>query len=183
MHAAEICPESDLERRIVTDPVWREGVRYGKPRPGHPEGSVLAHIHEVLENVDRYYGDFPTREELRLIALLHDCQKSAVDRSRPKIGDNHHARLARKFAEQHIDAPHVLNVIEHHDDAYIAWRQAEESGDWERATDQAVSLLEKLGSDLPLFIAFYKCDNRTGDKSQASYDWFCTLMETRWKPE
>ena len=37
----------------MDDPDWQRGVRWGRPRRGHPEGTVLAHIHEVLDNVDR----------------------------------------------------------------------------------------------------------------------------------
>lgn len=28
-----------------------EGLHYGKPRPGHPEGQVINHVKEVLENI------------------------------------------------------------------------------------------------------------------------------------
>ena len=36
--------ETALERRIAAEPEWREGVEWGQPRPGHPEGAVKHHV-------------------------------------------------------------------------------------------------------------------------------------------
>ena len=109
--------ESDLEARIVADPAWQEGARWGEPRPGHPEGSVASHIAEVVTNVDRHAIDQDDRARLRLVALVHDTFKYQVDQSKPKSGDNHHAMLARRFAEGYVEDPELLDVIELHDEA------------------------------------------------------------------
>ena len=45
------------------EPDWREGAAWGDPRPGHPEGSVQAHIEDVLANVDRVAVDEPTEND------------------------------------------------------------------------------------------------------------------------
>jgi hypothetical protein len=161
--------ETPLEQRIVQDPDWQEGAAWGRARPGHPEGRVAEHIREVLANVDGLGTD---RRRLRLIALIHDTFKHQVDRSRPRTGDNDHARIARRFAERYVDEPGVLAVVEHHDDAYRAWRRARRTGDWERAERDARALIERLGEDLALFRAFYACDNATGDKAAEPREWF-----------
>ncbi|MBW3593242.1 MAG: hypothetical protein KY396_06080 [Actinobacteria bacterium] len=98
-----VVPETELEARIVADPEWQEGAAWGTPRPGHPEGSVAAHVREVLANVDRVALDARDRERLRLVALVHDAFKHSVDRSTPRTGANHHATIARRFAERYID--------------------------------------------------------------------------------
>lgn len=172
-----IAPESELERRIVADPEWREGVRWGRPRPGHPEGSVLAHVREVLENVDRWARSPAERARLRLIALVHDAFKYRVDRSLPRTGANHHGALARTFAERHIDDPGVLEVIEHHDAAYGAWSFGRRSGRWDEAEERARALIARLGEHLDLYLAFYRCDKHTGDKTDADLEWFEALCE------
>ena len=51
---AGFAPESELERRLIADPQLREGLAWGKPRSGHPEGSVGAHVADLLETVDRW---------------------------------------------------------------------------------------------------------------------------------
>jgi len=91
-----IKPETELEKLIVSDPEFIEGANWGKPRPGHPEGTVLLHIVEVLKNVDKllenvHYDDaVPIRKNLRLIAICHDTFKYKVDGTKSKEGENHH---------------------------------------------------------------------------------------------
>ena len=88
-------PENGIEEAIVAHQDFIEGCNYGKPRSGHPEGKVVYHIVEVLENIDEFFGDDPDRSDLRLIALVHDTFKHKVDRNKPKVGENHHGTIAR----------------------------------------------------------------------------------------
>jgi len=167
-------PETELEKRIVADPDFVVGAGYGKPRPGHPEGQVVYHIREVLDNVDKFSTE-EFRKDLRLIALIHDTFKNKVDNTKPKSGMNHHAMIARKFAEKFIQIPeYVLDIIELHDEAYNAWQQGGRKGDWYRAEKRAQDLLGKLQTDhrIDLYMKFYKCDNLTGDKEQENFQWF-----------
>src|SRR5262245_41915401 len=107
-----VSPETDVERRILADPDWIDGAAWGDPRPGHPEGSVTAHIEEVLANVDRVALDDADRERLRFVALIHDTFKHRVDRDRPREGENHHAVIARRFGERYSADRELLEVIE-----------------------------------------------------------------------
>ena len=75
-----IKPKNTLEEKIIRDQEFIDGVNWGKPRKGHPEGTVLAHIQEVLANVDKY-GNGMTEDPLRIITLIHDTFKYKVDRS------------------------------------------------------------------------------------------------------
>src|SRR6266516_4609282 len=127
---AVVRPETPLERAICADPAWRTGAEWGEPRPGHPEGTVIAHVAHVLANVDRVALDPADRDRLRLVAIVHDAFKGEVDRSLQKTGENHHARRARRFAERFVSDTELLDVIELHDDAYLAWRHGRRSGDW-----------------------------------------------------
>ena len=82
---------TDLEHRIAADRRWQEGMEWGRPRRGHPEGTIKAHIGAVLHNVEKFYGESPMRADLRVIALVHDSFKAEVDESKPRTGENHHA--------------------------------------------------------------------------------------------
>ena len=42
-----IRPESLLEQSILMNSQWQEGAFWGEPRPGHPEGKVIYHIHPI----------------------------------------------------------------------------------------------------------------------------------------
>jgi hypothetical protein len=149
------------------------------PRSGHPEGTIALHVRDVLANVDRIAAaPDPDRLRLRLIAIVHDSFKGDVDRSRPKTGENHHAMRARRFAERYIDDAAVLDVVELHDDAYIAWRHGVRSGDWEGATARATKLIQRLGPNLELFMRFYQADNEVAGKTRDHRHWFAGLATT-----
>src|SRR6266700_5235887 len=110
--------ETELEKRIAADPAWQEGVLWGIPRTGHLEGAIKYHIADVLANLDRQCLNDEERHFLRLVVLVHDTFKYQVDETRPRIGKNHHAYIARKFAERYVDDPVLLDIIELHDEAY-----------------------------------------------------------------
>lgn len=143
---------------------------WGKPRPGHPEGAVGRHTIDVLDNVERFAADPLEREELRLIALLHDACKSQV-----LPGGPHHGKLARLLAEGYLDDERLLSVIERHDDAFRIYRSLHRP---RRDRGLTRHLLNDLLAELRLqrierlYLTFFRCDSLTGDKSQAPYDWF-----------
>ena len=149
----------------------------GKPRPGHPEGKIIFHIRDVLNNIDA----IPSKEKdnLRLIALIHDTFKYKVDNTKAKFGDNHHGYFARKFSEKYIDDVRVLNIIQHHDEAYNAWQTGKRKGNWFKADSRLKDLLEILIKDdsIELYKDFYSCDNSTGDKIQDNFGWFVNRIK------
>lgn len=171
-------PENGIETAIVSDVDFIEGASYGKPRSGHPEGAVIYHVKEVLENIDKFYGDDDDREDLRFIALVHDTFKHKVNHKKPKVGDNHHGTIARIFAQKFRHDHKLLTIIEKHDEAYNSWQKGGRRGDWYGAEKRAKVLIDDLlmTGGLGLYIKFYKCDNLTGDKEQDNYDWFVGLM-------
>lgn len=183
-------PETDLERAIVSHPDFIEGAMWGKPRNGHPEGAVIYHIGEVLTNIDdlvsrplgqsrkgRVEGDHPMhREKLRLIAIIHDTFKNKVDPTKPKQGENHHAMIARRFAEKFIDDPVTLDIIELHDEAYNAWCKGHRDGKWDKAKARGTDLIHRLGLSLDVYYFFFECDSYTGDKTDDSINWFNKLI-------
>ena len=83
-----IKPENGIEEAIIANPDFVTGVEYGKPRSGHPEGKVLYHIKEVLENIDKWYGD--DEEEEGWVEIL---QATATTRVPEKqfLGDLAHS--------------------------------------------------------------------------------------------
>jgi hypothetical protein len=172
-------PETELERQIVADPDWQEGAGWGDPRPSHPEGSVNAHVAEVLANVEGVAVDPIDRERLRLVALIHDTFKHRVERSQPTVGENHHAMMARRFAQRYIDDPEVLDVIELHDEAFNAWVKGDRGGKWDAAEARAQRLLQRLEGSANFYLRFYRADNQTGSKSQEPLQWFERIMSER----
>ncbi len=168
---ALIRPETELEARIIRDELWRKGAFWGKPRYGHPEGKVILHIREVLDNVDRCTTDPEMRRRLRLVTIVHDTFKYLEDRSFPRKLSKHHAVIAYKFARGYLDHVPTLNTILMHDNAYYAWQSMVYN-----RQDIADRLMDKvykrMGNDMQLYYLFFKCDTLTGDKTLLPLEWF-----------
>src|SRR3954447_21124592 len=85
-------PENDLERAVTEDPELLAGLAWGKPRAGHPEGTVGTHVADLLAALDggaedaeeNGADDAETRSLLRFVALVHDSFKYRVNEWLPK---------------------------------------------------------------------------------------------------
>lgn len=172
-------PETDLEKQIAADPEWQQGAAWGKPRPGHSEGQVMHHIADVLVNIERQATTPEDRQKLRLIALVHDTFKYRVDETKPKVGGNHHAMIARQFAARYLSDAALLDIIELHDEAYNSWSMGQRKGDWSKAEERARKLVNRLGASLPLYMRFYRADNQTDGKDQTPLEWFEQFLESQ----
>ncbi len=162
-------PETPLEKTLLSVPAFRQGLLWGEPRFGHPEGKVALHVKEVLDNISKIPNLSPKdRSNLRLIALAHDAFKYKEDRSRPRDWSKHHGLLARRFLEVYTSEPVVLDVVETHDDAYYYWLSLNRGA----APRSFEALMDKVGYCLQTYYLFFKCDTQTGDKTQAPLRWF-----------
>ncbi|MCS6928777.1 MAG: hypothetical protein NZM43_04685 [Saprospiraceae bacterium] len=178
LSVTELCillrPETDLERHLLTVPEFQRGLSWGEPRFGHPEGKIVLHVQEILENIECIDGlSKHMRQQLRLIAMAHDTFKYAESRTSPRDWSKHHGLLARRFLEQFTDDTAVLDVVETHDDAYYAWI-AHKNESFRRENPQKTlnHLIARIGYCRQLYYLFFKCDTQTGDKLQAPVRWF-----------
>jgi hypothetical protein len=162
-------PETDLERTISEEPELLAGLAWGKPREGHPEGTVGAHVRDLLETIDEKGYPEEMRTLLRFVALLHDGFKYRVHEWLPKNGRNHHAARARRFAERFTDDDRLLATIEHHDRPYALWRKMRRRGELdERAFEEMLGRVP----DMELFLRFIELDGSTEGKKPEPIDWF-----------
>lgn len=162
-------PENELERRVTEDPELLEGLAWGRPRKAHPEGSIGAHVADLLERLDERQFDPEERARLRFITLVHDSFKNKVQEWRPRTGENHHAMRARRFAERYTDDEVLLTTIELHDRPYGIWRKMRRTGwlDRRRLRD----LMERI-DDRDLFLHFVELDGSTEGKKPEPVHWF-----------
>jgi hypothetical protein len=135
---------------------------------------VKYHITDVLSNINGTKD--PRTQKLRVIALTHDTFKYQVNRDLPRVGANHHGFLARKFTERYTQDQDILEILELHDEAYNAWFSGSKTGNWQKAEQRARKLLTRLDQRTGLYLVFFRCDNKTGDKSPVSYEWFRGLV-------
>jgi hypothetical protein len=165
---AGFSPETELERELAEDPILQEGLRWGEPRRGHPEGAVGAHVADLLETIERWGETGKRREELRFLAIVHDALKFKVQNWRPRVGANHHAMRARRFAEAYTDDERLLATIEQHDRPYSLWRKARRRG---RQDDHALDAMIDRIPDMDLFLRFVELDGSTEGKNHEPIRW------------
>lgn len=172
-------PETELERLFFKDARFLAGLEWGKPRFGHPEGKVLYHIREVLNNVDKVVAQLPAknrkkiRQQLRIITFVHDTFKNKEQEILLATKNRkHHALIAREFLAEYIDDTVLLDIIELHDDAFYVWRDLYVYGREERSKARLARLYRRIGANIQLYYLFFKCDTETGDKVQAPMQWF-----------
>lgn len=168
--------ENELESRVTRDPDLLEGLAWGEPRAGHPEGRVAAHVEHLLDMLATWDEPPERRAKLRFIALVHDAFKGEVMERLPKIGRNHHADRARRFAERYTDDQSILCVIQHHDRPYALWRKMKKKGSLDERG------LAKMLADIPdvdLFVRFVELDGSTEGKTREPIHWLRRELESR----
>jgi hypothetical protein len=161
---------------VLEDPVLQEGLAWGKPRRGHPEGTVGAHVADLLETIERWAETGKRREELRFLALVHDSLKYKVRDWLPHTGENHHAARARRFAEAYTDDERLLATIEQHDRPYSLWRKARRKG---RTDDHAITEMIERIPDVDLFLRFVELDGSTEGKNHEPIRWLKSELAQR----
>jgi hypothetical protein len=172
----EFTAETELERALIADPALQEGLSWGKPRRGHPEGTVGAHVADLLATIDRWGETGKRREELRFVALVHDSLKYQVQNWRPKTGENHHAVRARRFAERYVNDESLLATIEQHDRPYNLWRKARKRG---RTDEHAFDEMIERIPDIDLFVRFVELDGSTEGKTPEPIRWLKGELDRR----
>ena len=173
MDASELIPgfeaETELERRVAAEPELLEGLAWGEPRAGHPEGAVGTHVSHLLETLDQSGETGERRELLRFMALVHDAFKYQVRERLPRVGENHHAMRARRFAERFTDDERILAAIEFHDRPYALWRKLKRRG---KRDERGMRRMLKRIPDPELFLRVIELDGSTEGKRPEPIEWF-----------
>jgi hypothetical protein len=169
-------PETELERALARDPVMLEGWAWGTPRRGHPEGSVGRHVADLLEMIEDWGETGEQRADLRFVSLVHDSLKFAVSPWMLRVGENHHAMRARRFAEAHTSDERLLVTIELHDRPYHLWRT---KSIFKRSERKGLDVLNRRVQDLDLFVRFIELDGSTEGKNPEPIQWFREQMIAR----
>ena len=169
-------PESELERRLWGEPLLQEGWEWGRPRSGHPEGAVGAHVADLLRTIDEWGEKGERRAELRFLSLVHDSLKFQVEDWLPKSGENDHAMRARRLAERYTDDERLLGILQEHDRPYRLWRRLRRTG---RLDEEAFSKMLERVRDPALFLRFVELDGSTEGKDPEPVEWFRDELRRR----
>jgi hypothetical protein len=155
---------------VVCDPRYQSSLDWGKPRRGHPEGTVRAHIEALERNLERLRPRLGETDywKLKLLAHVHDTFKSQAKRSVAITDADSHASLARSFLAEYCGDAGLLAIAQYHDEPYALWRQ-KMKGSFD--PERFAALLRNI-TDWNLFLAFLIVDGCTAGKSRDPLLWF-----------
>ncbi|HTU91604.1 MAG TPA: hypothetical protein VMF69_16090 [Gemmataceae bacterium] len=71
---------------VVADPRYQTNLDWGEARPGHPEGSVRAHIAEIERNLEALKPRLsePDYWKLKVLPHTHDSFKRDAEQIKPE---------------------------------------------------------------------------------------------------
>jgi hypothetical protein len=155
---------------VTRDPRYLANLDWGNARPGHPEGTVRAHIAEIERNLEALRPRLTEEEfwKLRLLVHCHDSFKAEASRGVPITDPNSHASLARAFLATYCDDADLLAMVQLHDEPFALYRQFAGKGTYDQ--DRFHALLEGI-LDWNLFLVFNIVDGCTAGKSRGPLHW------------
>lgn len=159
-----------LYETIAADPRYQANLDWGKARPGHPEGTVRAHIAELEQNLEVSKSRLGESDYWKLKVLIHthDTFKRDAHRGVPISHSRSHSSLARFFLAEICSDPDLRATVQLHDEPYALWRQAQERGAF---SHERLSTLIETIQDWNLFLAFCLIDSCTAGKDRAPLRW------------
>ena len=164
---------------IVTDPRYLQNLDWGEARPGHPEGTVRAHIAEIEPNLEALRPKLCEMDYWKLKLLIHTHDSFKAE-SKPGVAitdPKSHASLAREFLSLHCADPDLFSMVQFHDEPFALWRQAEsKKGEYNRERFEA--LLRNI-ADWNLFLAFNIIDGCTAGKGREPLIWLFGEVDGR----
>lgn len=161
---------------VVADPRYQKHLDWGETRPGHPEGTVRAHIAELELNLEALRPRLSETDYWRLKLLVHTHDLFKAD-SQPGVAITHprsHASLARQFLSEFCDDRDLLAMVQYHDEPFALWRQFKAKGKY--SLKRFMALLKNI-TDWNLFLAFNIIDGCTKGKSREPLQWFFKELE------
>lgn len=159
-----------LFQNIIEDARYLANLDWGEDRPGHPEGTVRAHIAEIEPNLEALRARLSDEEywKLKVIIHTHDTFKANAQPSVSITDPRSHASLARAFLADYCGDADLLAIIQFHDEPFALYRQFESKG---RCNLDRFSKLLSAVRDWNLFLAFNIIDGWTDGKSREPLHW------------
>lgn len=172
---------------ILGDENYLSRLSFGRPRKGHPEGTLEAHVKELkmnleviksfLEKLGLLGSDWEEREtKLKILIHTHDTFKADSLPQVAIMSPQSHASLARDFASRHLDDQDLLEMVQLHDVPYSLYRQFKGTGDY---SHERLEALFSSIHDWQTFLLFQIIDNTTCGKNHEPTRWFISNIASR----
>lgn len=168
-----------IYEQVVAHPRYQANILYGKPRKGHAEGTVKAHIADLESNLASLVekglveADSERYWKLKVLIHVHDSFKMEAKRDSPILDRHSHASLAKAFLTEYTKDQDILNIVQYHDLGYAIYKGFEKTG-----TADINRLMRALNQiyDLDLFLLFAIIDACTPSKGRLVIKWFVVTV-------
>jgi len=133
---------------ITADPRYLKNLDWGEARPGHPEGTVRAHIAEIEPNLEALRAKVTDEEywKLKLLIHTHDSFKGESKQGVAITDPASHASIARTFLATHCEDDDLQAMTQYHDEPFALYRQVESKGKYIRIGSTRCSKRSRIGT-------------------------------------
>ena len=167
------CHYSNIFDAVSQDPEITRRMSFGEVRPGHPEGSIDAHISELNKNLlavveslkDGSNGPMLKQYQISAMYILITCHDTFKGDATPGVSimdPRSHASLARSYLAQHTSDTSLLEMIQRHDEPFALFKKWQQAG---KLSEERMTSLFKAIKDWDTFILFQIIDNTTLGKT------------------
>lgn len=156
---------------VCADNRYQRNLDWGFARPGHPEGTIRAHIADLESNLDQLRHRFGDAEYWMLKVLIHVHDTSKAD-AHPDVAiadPRSHASLARVFLAEYCDHADLLATVQYHDEPFALYRQYLSKGQY---SQERMNRLLNAIRNWDLFLAFNIIDGCTAGKTREPLEWW-----------
>jgi hypothetical protein len=166
----------EVLQRIQADPLYLSNLSWGRPRSGHPEGTLQAHIEQLEANLERIAPElvFPEIDQLRILVHVHDICKPQAATGVLSSDPGNHGYMAREFLQQYCEDRVLLAITQHHDDGYMLYNYCRGDKD---LSERLLALFEAV-IEPELFLLFACVDGCTEGKFARPLTWFLDASAT-----
>ena len=186
---AEVSAEAEHVKQ-VTDAIraterYRNNALWGESRSGHAEGTIAAHVNELMGNLMRIqtilHSTSPNQalsaEEVARLTLLvhvHDICKGEAKQGVGIFDPKSHATLAKEFLREFLQDGDLLEMVQRHDEPFALARGMESK---KHLPVERFNNLVRSIQDWDLFCLFQIVDNTTPSKITPTREGFDS---TKW---
>jgi len=168
--------------KIISDPRYQANIQYGKPRRGHAEGSVSAHIRDLDRNLEDLVGrglvsaGNPTYWKLKVLIHVHDTFKAEAKDDSPILDPKSHASLACDYLGGFTQDADMLRITQFHDIGFAVYQKLQATGRFDET--KLMTGLEGI-SNMDLFLLFAIIDACTPSKGRRMIRWLVEEVNKR----
>ncbi|MBT9586526.1 hypothetical protein IV102_24495 [bacterium] len=156
-------------QKLMADPLYQDSLDWGRPRVGHPEGSLRNHIEDLEANLELIRAQLRGEEYERLQLLIHVHDICKPDAWTGVLSDhpNNHAYMARQLLALFCPDPVLLAITQYHDDGYHLFTYYR----WADDLSERIEAILNEVQDVELFMLFNLVDNCLRGKRPEPVDW------------